>query len=370
MNTVKIDNNYVMDNGSIPSVDGHYRDMQLMWLDTGELNKHPKIPILATSKEDYEKLEMSISKEQGIRNPLVIYKLDGKWVILCGYLRNEIALKLGIKYILCLAITHELSEEQQLEHALTDNLARRHVTQAQKVHLALTIAEMLKEDAAKRRAGAGRANFAKKHRGKDTVRLDSDLTDEDDSEGVAEFSDSVIYNNKKGKALEIAAEMAGISYDTALKGSVITDQSPETWGMVVEGELSINAAYNAIKSSSKKSDKSIKTTSRKHKIYEKYKKDFSNARAVMDMLYNSVDELLAVDRSEIRYEEVIKNLKLLRDEQRDHVHILQKLIARVFQMKTEIENSRSGDDQRCFDGDQRDSDDFNDTDCEASITNN
>jgi N6-adenosine-specific RNA methylase IME4 len=103
------------------------------------------------SGEDYERLREDI-RERGIMVPI---EVDETGVILDGHHRKRIAAELGIE---CPSITRiGLAEHEKRLHAVSLNLARRHLTDAQKVMLGIEIEPDIAEAARRRQAQASGA---------------------------------------------------------------------------------------------------------------------------------------------------------------------------------------------------------------------
>lgn len=79
------------------------------------------------SEDDYDRLKEDI-EQSGIKTPLHVHVKT----VLSGNNRLKIATELGMQFVPCLLLP-DMSELEQKEYAIRDNLCRRHLTTAQKV---------------------------------------------------------------------------------------------------------------------------------------------------------------------------------------------------------------------------------------------
>jgi len=79
-----------------------------------------------------DRLEEDI-KERGIIVPLIV-KYDGR-TLLVGHRRLEIAQKVKLKNVPCQKVLRELSQGEELEFVIKDNLLRRHIQPADRLRL-------------------------------------------------------------------------------------------------------------------------------------------------------------------------------------------------------------------------------------------
>ena len=100
--------------------------------------------------DDYERLKADIA-ERGV---LVAVELDEHGNVLDGHHRVRIATELGVDYPTI--VRSGLAEHEKRLHAVSLNLARRHLTDAQKVALGRTIEPDIAEEARGRMAAAGK----------------------------------------------------------------------------------------------------------------------------------------------------------------------------------------------------------------------
>lgn len=125
------------------------------------------------SGEDYARLRADIA-ERGV---LVPVEVDEHGAILDGHHRQRIAAELGIE---CPTVTRiGLAEHEKRLHAVSLNLARRHLTDAQKVLLGRTIEPDVAKRAAARKAqapGEPRGVKASVSGGQMTTRDEADKT--------------------------------------------------------------------------------------------------------------------------------------------------------------------------------------------------
>lgn len=113
--------------------------------DTHQYQLLPDLPA-----DDYERLKADIA-ERGV---LVAVELDEHGNVLDGHHRVRIATELGVDYPT--VVRSGLAEHEKRLHAVALNLARRHLTDAQKVLLGMTIEDDVAAEAKKRMADGGR----------------------------------------------------------------------------------------------------------------------------------------------------------------------------------------------------------------------
>lgn len=198
---------------------------------------------IPTDEADYTRLKEDIQKNN-IRQPLQVHKKT----VLAGNTRLRIAKELDIKFVPCLYLPDDMIEIDQKEYVITDNLSRRHLTTIQKADLALQLVEIETARAEKRQKQTRLTG------GKDKVynhgAVNSDLTEEN-----TDKSSTYLFNEDekegRGKALEIAAEKAGISYGTAFKARAIRSENPELYKDVIAGYKTLDEGYKIVKAAPK-----------------------------------------------------------------------------------------------------------------------
>jgi len=204
-------------------------DIQYLLAETLKPYDKVEIPI---SQDDYDRLKADIA-EHGIKTPLHV---KGH-AVLAGANRLRIAQELGIKFVPCILLPDDMTELEMKEYAILDNLARRHLSVEQKAALALEIEKIEQAKARKRQAEAGEKNLQEyknmSGNSDSLVRSNLYLTKE--------------MNEDAGKALEKAAEKAGISYATAFKAKTLATKAPEQWQEVQAGKKTIHRAYTDYK---------------------------------------------------------------------------------------------------------------------------
>lgn len=201
---------------------------------------------IPTSDDDYEALKADITKH-GIRQPL---RVCGR-VVLAGNTRLMIAKELKIAFVPVLYLP-EMTKLEMREYVINDNLCRRHLTVAERAVLALAIAEIESEKAKIRQL----ENLKKgsENGEKIPVRCNLYLTGENPGENLIKSNTYLfegVEEDAKGKALEIAAAKAGVSYQTAHKMRTIHAQNPGIYKDVLANELSIDKAFKMVKSAQK-----------------------------------------------------------------------------------------------------------------------
>ena len=115
----------------------------LLYLAPHDLQPNPwqEEVFLALNGQDEDALRSSI-EERGIRDPLVVWHREGKYIILAGMERHRIALELNLSVVPVVLYEYESETEARI-FALTDNLARRHLTAGQRAYLALQLQRVL-----------------------------------------------------------------------------------------------------------------------------------------------------------------------------------------------------------------------------------
>jgi len=203
-------------------------DIQYLLSETLKPYQGVEIPI---TEEDYQRLKADIA-EHGIKTPLHVHK----HTVLAGANRLKVAQELGIKFVPCIVIEKDMTELEIKEYVIADNLARRHLSVEQKAALALEIEKIEAEKAKKRQISELKQNQIEN--GKNSSDMsDSDITVKD-SDTTKENGDT-----EKGAALRLAAQKAGISYDTAFKAKTLAEKAPEQWQEVQAGKKTIHRAY-------------------------------------------------------------------------------------------------------------------------------
>ena len=97
--------------------------MEICYLPTKSLDKNPDNFLRPLSKKEYEDLKESI-RRYGIRDPLIVApKWDGRYMIIAGNYRLDIAEDLKIELLPCIVV-----DETEIEGALDTEIFRRHLT--------------------------------------------------------------------------------------------------------------------------------------------------------------------------------------------------------------------------------------------------
>lgn len=203
------------------------------YVSTESLQEYTGI-IIPTSENDYNSLKADIAKNN-IRQPLHVCKRT----VLAGNTRLRVARDLGLPFVPCLNLPVDMSALDQKEYAISDNLSRRHLTIAQKADLALQLSEIEKEKARKRQLATLKQNAVSAVTSKANGTDENPLNPDTSLFGVTE-------EEKKGEALKIAAERAGVSYSTAYKAKKIHAENPELYKEVVDGHRSIDEGYKIV----------------------------------------------------------------------------------------------------------------------------
>lgn len=240
---------------------------------------------LEISDKDYARLRESIARN-GIRMPLIVCKN----VVVCGCNRLRAATELGISFVPCLRLPDSTDALTLKAVAIEDNLARRHLTTVQKVELALELLEIEKVKAKARQSEAGRQNIVKS-----------------DPE---EDRDSLSLTGEKGKAIDIAAQKAGVSPTTVKIAKEVKEKSPDLWRQVKSNEKSIHGAYKELKKAAIPSNTNNTVTPTHAKFIEDLQKIYT---AVIDANSRAVDMLSASFLSDYDIRVLTQNVQKVKE---------------------------------------------------------
>lgn len=172
------------------------------------------------SREEYKQLEENCVKE-GIRDPLVVWKLPGNEILIDGHNRWEISAKhAGIRFNV---VYKEFENREAVKEWIIKNqLGRRNIPPYVRAELALKLKPVIAEKAKEKQSEAGGA--------------------------VRQKSDKAVIDTKKE-----LAKVAGVSHDTIHKVEVIKEKANELDPRTIEdlrrGDVSINKVYSDIKAS-------------------------------------------------------------------------------------------------------------------------
>ena len=170
------------------------------------------------SREEYKQLEENCVKE-GIRDPLVVWKLPGNEILIDGHNRWEISAKhAGIRFNV---VYKEFENREAVKEWIIKNqLGRRNIPPYVRAELALKLKPVIAEKAKEKQSEAGGA--------------------------VRQKSDKAVIDTKKE-----LAKAAGLSHDTIHKVEVIKEKAHELDPRTIEdlrrGDVSINKVYSDIK---------------------------------------------------------------------------------------------------------------------------
>ena len=170
------------------------------------------------SREEYKQLEENCVKE-GIRDPLVVWKLPGNEILIDGHNRWEISAKhAGIRFNV---VYKEFENREAVKEWIIKNqLGRRNIPPYVRAELALKLKPVIAEKAKEKQSEAGGA--------------------------VRQKSDKAVIDTKKE-----LAKVAGVSHDTIHKVEVIKEKAHELDPRTIEdlrrGDVSINKVYSDIK---------------------------------------------------------------------------------------------------------------------------
>ena len=223
------------------------------------------------SKEEFDQLEQNCIAE-GIRDPLVLW---GD-VLIDGHNRYAIAQKHGLTFDI---VQREFkSDDEAMAWIARNQIGRRNLSSYDRSLLALKMKPKIAEKAKERML--------------------------DGAKGVQ--------ISAQAKTRDTLATIAGVSHDTIHKVEVINEKAtPRTKQLLREGKLSINQAYNSVRS--KRLDP-VKRAKEEHEQFEKEKaggvvdlvsarKDKTNTDILDLNLYKDVLKLFnAIDAFKITYE--------------------------------------------------------------------
>ena len=163
------------------------------------------------SVEDDETLRTSISKS-GIQTPLIVWKRGKGLLVLSGSNRLRVAKELGLRTVP--VIVREFADRNAAKmFALSDNLARRHLTTGQRAYLAYQYQQLLTVGKGKR----------------------TDL--------------EPLSNSTKVNARQVAAERAGVSGSTVSAMKLVVESGDdELLKSVLNGDKTLHAAVHAVHS--------------------------------------------------------------------------------------------------------------------------
>ncbi len=195
------------------------------------------------SREEYKLLEESCVKE-GIRDPLVVWKLPGNEILIDGHNRWEIsAHHAGIPF----KIVYKEFESRDAvkEWIIKNQLGRRNIPPFVRAELALKLKPVIAEKAKKKQSEAGGA--------------------------VRQKSDKAVIDTKKE-----LAKAAGVSHDTIHKVEEIKKKEkdiPKTIEALRKGETSINKVYSDIKAAEnenrrQREERELREAKKRHEGYQ------------------------------------------------------------------------------------------------------
>jgi len=184
----------------------------------GDLKPHERTVVPPLEKEDLELLEKDVA-QHGIRIPLAI---TPERVILDGHHRWQIAQKLKLATVPCQVFKFKSKEEEE-EFIITVNLARRHLTTAQKAVLGLALLEIERKKAKERQRQHG---FTAPGRPKTLPQN---------------------FGEVSGEAPDLAASKVGISGETLRKAAFVVEKKPEYKEKLLEGKVSVDRAYREVR---------------------------------------------------------------------------------------------------------------------------
>lgn len=171
------------------------------------------------SREEYKQLEENCVKE-GIRDPLVVWKLPGNEILIDGHNRWEISAKhAGIRFNV---VYKEFENREAVKEWIIKNqLGRRNIPPYVRAELALKLKPVIAEKAKENQANHTEQGYQK--------------------------SDKPVTTAKE------LAKVAGVSHDTIHKVEVIKEKANELDPRTIEdlrrGDVSINKVYSDIKAS-------------------------------------------------------------------------------------------------------------------------
>ena len=175
------------------------------------------------SREEYKQLEENCVKE-GIRDPLVVWKLPGNEILIDGHNRWEISARhAGIPFNI---VYKEFENREAVKEWIIKNqLGRRNISKFVRAELALKLKPVIAEKAKEQKLSTLKQN---------TVNQKSD-------------------ERKEINTAKELAKVANVSHDTIHKVEVIKEKANELDPRTIEdlrrGDVSINKVYSDIKAS-------------------------------------------------------------------------------------------------------------------------
>ena len=181
------------------------------------------LPPLA--KDVYKALKESIRKD-GLREPLTVWRLEGKRTLVDGHNRLKICKELGIPYRIR---EKSFKNEEEVKSWMWENQeSRRNMTPYQRIEVVLQFKGVIREQARKRQGGAVCENFNKAKEGKkvNKTKLEHHM-----------------------RTNEVLGKRAGVSY--AQVGKVLKIQQMKDDGIITQdvidtlrnGDVSIDSVY-------------------------------------------------------------------------------------------------------------------------------
>lgn len=112
------------DKGIWELVDTHLLPLSVLENNKGQVKGIPENPRFLKD-ESFSKLKKSLTDDPEFLslNPLSVYELNGKYVVMCGNMRLHAARELGFKVIPCQIIPKEWDRDKILAYIIKDNVA-------------------------------------------------------------------------------------------------------------------------------------------------------------------------------------------------------------------------------------------------------
>lgn len=204
------------------------------------------------SREEYKQLEENCVKE-GIRDPLVVWKLPGNEILIDGHNRWEISARhAGIPFNI---VYKEFENREAVKEWIIKNqLGRRNISKFVRAELALKLKPVIAEKAKEQKLSTLKQN---------TVNQKSD-------------------ERKEINTAKELAKVANVSHDTIHKVEVIKEKAHELDPRTIEdlrrGDVSINKVYSDIKASEHENIRQQET--RELREAKKRAETFENSKVV------------------------------------------------------------------------------------------
>lgn len=216
---------------------------RLLEVSPSQLRPHPELLDLrnAMSDEDDKNLEVSI-RQYGIRDTLRVFRDESDndhFFILDGHNIWQKAIKLNIS-----KLRIEICHFPSIGHAQLDyidrKLARGHLTQRERVHLALKQNEIEDNLARQHQSKGGTRSGLMRSR---TAKRNSDGTFSVSNQSVHPVTDTLV--TRRGSLARLGKNV-NLSESTLQRAKAVKREDPEEYQRYIRGEVKLRDAYRAV----------------------------------------------------------------------------------------------------------------------------